>query len=642
MGRDFPIHKCLIWRIPAKVRAAVVARMMSLALVSGFFIAAFLLILLCWHYIEELSSFIEQEEPTMAECCGWVRNRFFTKRKLKRLFPPASWLPHYSLEDAKGDIVAGISVAFTIVPQGIAYASLAGLPPQYGLYTSFIGCIVYSLLGTCKDMAVGPTSIVSMLVLPYAMIGGPQYAILLAFLCGLLQLISGILNLGFIVDFISFPVISAFSLAASMTIAASQLKGFFGLNYAASRFPEIMVNFFSNLAHTNLADVGLGCLSLLFLLPLQLLKDYKWAIDPNQSRVKQVMNRVAFFFWSLLIISRNAMAVLIGSLVAIYYGKIVDDQGNITGNIFTLTRNITPGVPPFQMPQFEVIDQNNTVSKTFSVSRDVVLWLWLNHSGSQEVYSDLNTGMIVISLVGLIESVAVANAFKSSDRKLDASQEMIAIGASNILGSFFGAFPATGSFSRSAVNHNSGVRTPLGGVLTGGLVLLALSVFSKYFTFIPEAVLAGIVITAVIFMGHPSDLLIIWKTSRIDLLPYLVTFGSSMLIGLDVGILIGIAFSLVLLLYYMARPHIYSVRKMSPNGYPFLYVKPDRSIFFSSIEYMKVKINQNLQKTHHFATGKDGQEKKIVVVVDGEHMFRTDSTFALVSHSRIETILSLC
>lgn len=230
-----------------------------------------------------------------------------------------------------------------------------------------------------------------------------------------------------------------------------------------------------------------------------------------------------------------------------------------------------------------------------------------------------------------MESVAVANAFKSTESgKLDASQEMIALGMSNILGSFVGAFPATGSFSRSAVNHNSGVRTPLGGVLTGLLVLASLSSFSSYFEYIPETVLAVIIITSVIFMGHPSDVNIIWKTSRIDLLPYVVTFASSLLIGLDIGILIGIAVSLFILLYYMARPHVFAVMKMSPNGYPFLYVKPDRSIFFSSIEYMKVKINQNLNKTHHFLPDKDGKEKKVVVVVDGEHMFRSDSTFALV------------
>lgn len=317
----------------------------------------------------DLSVFIEQEETTLTDCCCWIRNRFFTKRKLKRLFPPITWAPKYSIEDLKGDIISGISVAFTIVPQGLALASLAGLPPQYGLYTSFMGCFIYSLLGTCKDMAVGPTSILAMIVLPYVMIGGPQYAILLSFMCGWIQLIAGILNLGFIVDFISFPVISAFSFAASLTISASQLKGFFGLNYAASRFPEIMYNFISTIGKTKLPDLALGCLSLLFLLPLQIFKDHKWK-RPSQAKsfMEQILLKTLKVSWNLLIIGRNAIAVLIGSIIAVYYGQIVDSNGNVTGNLFTLTRKITPGLPSFELPQFEVLNHNDTVVRTFDVS----------------------------------------------------------------------------------------------------------------------------------------------------------------------------------------------------------------------------------------------------------------------------------
>lgn len=210
---------------------------------------------------------------------------------------------------------------------------------------------------------------------------------------------------------------------------------------------------------------------------------------------------------------------------------------------------------------------------------------------------------------------------------------MIALGVSNILGSFVGAFPATASFARSAVNHNSGVRTPLGGVVTGGLVLAALSAFSTYFEYIPETVLATIIITSVIFMANPADLFIIWRTNRVDLLPYTITFASAILIGLEVGILIGIGVSIMILLYHMARPHIYTVVKCTPSpepnlSYPFLYVKPDRSIFFSSIEYMKIKIDQNLKGLKKSIV-EHPSSKRIIVVIDGEHMFRTDSTFAL-------------
>jgi len=218
---------------------------------------------------------------------------------------------------------------------------------------------------------------------------------------------------------------------------------------------------------------------------------------------------------------------------------------------------------------------------------------------------------------------------------------MIALGVSNILGSFVGAFPCTASFARSAVNHNSGVRTPLGGVVTGGLVLAALSTFSTYFEYIPETVLATIIITSVLFMANPADVLIIWRTNPTDLLPYVVTFVTALLIGLEVGILIGIGVSLIILLYHMARPHIFTVVKVTPSGYPFLYVKPDRSIFFSSIEYMKIKIDKNLLHLHQYDAARI-TERYNVVVVDGEHMFRTDSTFALVNRGIIHTKHIVC
>ncbi|KAF7488153.1 Sodium-independent sulfate anion transporter [Sarcoptes scabiei] len=485
-----------------------------------------------------------------------------------------------------------------------------------------MGCFVYSIFGSCKDMAVGPTSILAMIILPYVIIGGPQYSIVLAFFAGCLQLLAGILNLGFIVDFISFPVITAFSLAASISISASQLKGFFGLNYSASRLPEIFANFFAQINQMNLCDVVLGALSLLFLLPFQLLKDYRF---PDSLQWRQIpLSRLLNSILNLLVIGRNALVLFIGSTIAIYYGQTSDENGSVTGNIFTLTRPITPGLPKVQSPRFQVVNETSgEVIKPFS-----------------EIYEDIGTGIYVVSLVGLMESVAVANAFKSHKSiKMDATQEMIALGISNILGSFFGAFPATGSFSRSAVNHNSGVRTPFGGVITGSLVLLALSVLSGYFQHIPETVLATIIITSVIFMAHPSDCYLIWKTSKIDLLPYLVTLSSSLFIGLEFGILIGIGVSLMVLLYHMARPHVFTIMKVTPQNYPFLYVKPDRSIFFSSIDYLQIKIFQALNRTQH----KNRIARRKIVVLDGEHMFRSDSTFALgmknmVNHLKFDNI----
>jgi len=530
---------------------------------------------------------------TFKDCCHWFRERFFTREKLKRRFPFTSWLPNYSFSDLKGDIIAGVSVAFTIVPQGLALAVLAGLPPQYGLYTSFVGCFVYAILGSCKDVAVGPTSIMAIIVAPYVMSGGIEYSIILAFLAGCIQLFFGILNLGFIVDFISFPVISSFSSAAAITIAASQLKGFFGMHYSASRFPDTMIKVFRNFTNINVWDTMMGVACLLFLIPIQLAKDQRFSRPTNSKGVflVDVLNSV----WAMVATGRNAIVVIIGALIA---GSYYDSEAEL----FTMTGEIRTGLPPFELPPFSI--HTNTTNVEF-----------------REIFSDLGTGIFVVALLGLMESVAVAKAFTT--KKMDATQEMIALGVCNILGSCFGAFPATGSFSRSAVNHNSGVRTPFGGVFTGGLVLAALSTLAPYFQYIPQTVLATIIITAVIFMLRPSDPILIWQTNKIDILPYISTFVVCLLFGLEYGIVAGIGSSLVILLYQMARPKVFIVTKYTPHGYPFLYVKPDRSVFFPSIEYMKVKINKELPDSSELSS-------RIAVVLDGEHMFRADSTFALV------------
>ncbi|RWS28077.1 sodium-independent sulfate anion transporter-like protein [Leptotrombidium deliense] len=531
----------------------------------------------------------EDDDVTVRTCCRWWRDRFFTLEKLKRRFPIISWLPKYSLQDLKGDLIAGLSVAFTIIPQGLALAVLAGLPAQYGLYTSFIGCFIYALLGSCKDVAVGPTSILAILIAPYVALGGVTYAVMLSLLTGCLMLILGILNLGFIVEFISFPVISSFSSAAAITITVSQLKGFFGMHYKGSRFFPTIRAFFTNLSTINYWDMSLGILCILFLVPLQMYKDKRFFKKDCSSCGKKLLN----YIWAMLVTGRNAIVVLVCAMVAAL---------TLSHHIFTLTGKIALGLPPFQVPQFEI--HNNQTDKDFTA-----------------VFGDLVTGVTVLSMVGLMETVAVAKAFTSS-KKFDATQEMIASGVINIMGSFFGAFPATGSFSRSAVNHSSGVRTPLGGVVTGALVILALLTLAPFFEYIPQTALCSIIIAAVLPLIRFDDLVLVWKSNKVDVIPYFATFIASLLIGLEYGICVGVIVSLFILLYQMARPKVNVSTRMTPTGEDFLYVKPDRSVFFPSVEYLKVKINKALPS--------DRESICIIsVVIDGEHMFRTDSTFAV-------------
>ena len=528
----------------------------------------------------------ENDEISLVGCGRWCRERFFTFEKLKRRFPIVSWLPKYTFKDLKGDIIAGISVAFTIVPQGLALALLAGLPAHYGLYTSFIGCFAYAIFGTCKDVSVGPTSILAILIAPYVAIGGVDYAIILSFLIGFLMLILGILNLGFVVDFVSFPVISSFSSAAAISIAVAQLKGFFGLHYEATQFFSNLTGLFSQIDQINFYDTILGFFCLLFLLPLQHFKDFNL---PNDTKTRIILNKI----WKITVTSRNAIIVLTCSLIE-----------NKT-HLFSVNQNIRFGLPPFALPPFET-QFNGTVKKP------------------TDILNDLIPGVFIITMVGLLETVAVSKVFMAN-KKYDATQDMIALGLCNIAGSFFFAFPAVGSFSRSAVNHNSGVCTLLGGILTGTLVILSLLILAPYLESIPITTLSSIIIAAVLPMIKFDDIQTIFKANLIDAFSYFITLSACLIISLEYGICFGIIFSLLILLYQIARPRITIVSRMTTTGDSFMYIKPDRSILFPSVEYVKVKITKALASS-------DPRSNVVAIVIDGEHMFRADSTFAMVSN----------
>lgn len=532
----------------------------------------------------------EDDEISLTGCLHWTRERFFTREKLKRRLPLLTWINNYSLKDLHGDLIAGISVAFTILPQGLALSLLAGLPPQYGLYSSFVGCFVYAIFGTCKDVAFGPTSIQAILLAPFVTLGGTVYAILLSLYIGCAMLVLGILNLGFVVDFVSFPVLSSFSTAAAITIACSQMKSFFGLHLKSSKFFPTIVEIITNLNCANPYDTCLGIFCLIFIIPLQRYKHLTFANDYDKSALKRWLNRI----WWFLVTGRNAIVVIICASLA------------TISNGFTINKDIAQGLPPFRVPRFDYVGDDG------------------QQLTAGQVASDLAPGIVVMTLVGLLETVAVAKTFMA-DKKFDATQELIALGLSNIAASFFSAFPATGSFSRSAVNHNSGVRTQLAGVFTGCLVILAMVTLAPYFRYIPKAALASIIIAAVLPMIKFDDIMIVWRANPIDIVPYFLTLSTCLLIDLEYGIVVGVIFSLCILLYMMARPKLTIVLRKTPTGESFLYVKPDRSVLFPSIEYMKVKIAKailisDVETNNNFA-----------IVIDGEHMFRTDSTFGMVS-----------
>ncbi|RLV92073.1 hypothetical protein DV515_00013950 [Chloebia gouldiae] len=347
------------------------------------------------------------------------------------VLPVLRWLPRYSRAWLPLDLLAGLAVGLTTVPQALAYAELAGLPPQYGLYSSFMGCFVYCCLGTAKDVTLGPTAIMSLLVSSYAF-HQPVYAVLLAFLSGCIQLAMGLLRLGFLLDFISCPVIKGFTSAASITISFSQIKNILGLQGIPRQF---FLQLYETLRRIGETRVALSTLA-----------------------------------------ARNALVVLFAGLVA-YSFQVMGSQP------FRLTGSIPQGLPAFRPPHFSLATPNGTVP-------------------FQSMVQDMGVGLAVVPLMGLLETIAIAKAFASQNGyRIDPNQELLALGVANVLGSFVSSYPITGSFGRTAVNAQSGVCTPAGGLVTGALVLLSLAYLTSLFCYIPKAALAAVIISAVVSEG---------------------------------------------------------------------------------------------------------------------------------------------
>ncbi|CAK9801330.1 Sodium-independent sulfate anion transporter [Anthophora plagiata] len=507
------------------------------------------------------------------------------KRLLKNRIPVLKWLPLYRTKDALGDLVAGLTVGLTLIPQAIAYAGLAGLTPQYGLYSAFAGSFVYIIFGTCREVNIGPTALISLLTYTYAR-GIPEYAILLCFLSGCVTVVLGILRLGFLVEFVSIPVVSGFTSAASLIIACSQIKSLLGLRIHGESFVEIWKELANNIHRTRIPDLILSCCCILILLTLKKLKDIKVS--------NGILKKSIWFLGT----GRNALVVILCAVVSYIY----ENRG---GAPFYLTGHINAGLPSITPPPFYRNIRNET--ETFV-----------------DMCKNLGTGILVVPLISIIGNVAIAKAF-SRGQSLDATQEMLTLGLCNIVGSFFHSMPVTGSFSRSAVNNASGVRTPLGGIYTGILVILSLSLLTPYFYYIPRATLSSVIVCAVIFMVEVKMIRPMWKCSKRDLIPTLATFFACLFAGVELGILIGVTIDLAILIYFNARPTIYIEYRNTPT-FNYILVRPSAGLLFPAVDYLRIYLIENLANDHHklLKTFKNSR----VVVLDCKHIDKIDFTAA--------------
>ncbi|XP_051175827.1 sodium-independent sulfate anion transporter-like isoform X2 [Leptopilina boulardi] len=556
--------------------------------------------------LQENSSGVPNEpkvDSVCSFCAKWLHLRLknaFRKKLLYKRIPILDWLPRYKKDYIISDLVAGLTVGLTVIPQAIAYANVAGLPLQYGLYSSFMACFVYTIFGSCKDVPVGPTAIVAILTRETLQKShlGSDFAVLLTFISGCVSLLMGVLQLGFLIDFISGPVSVGFTSAAAIIIATSQVKDILGISVGGGKFLQVWKTIFEHISETRLWDSILGVLCMIVLLFLRKLKDIP--VKSKDTRVPTILQIILLKFLWLFSTARNILVVVVCAvmcwLLEIHLGS----------SPFILTGHVKQGLPDFKLPPMESRVGNETY-------------------GFFNMVSIMGSGCFVVPLLSLLETIALAKVF-SDGKPIDATQEMLAIGACNIVSSFVSSMPVSGGLSRGAVNHSSGVKTTLGGVFTGVLVLISLQFLTPYLYYIPKASLAAVIIAAVVFMVEFHVVKPMWRTKKIDLIPAMATFLCCLFVRLELGIVIGIGINLIFLLYASARPSLRVHKATSNSGCEYVVITPDRSLVFPSVEYVRAVISKQGTK----------QGITVPVVVDSTHIQAADFTAAKGVKSLIE------
>ncbi|KAF6200827.1 hypothetical protein GE061_005274 [Apolygus lucorum] len=507
------------------------------------------------------------------------------KKYMNRRIPITEWMTHYTKEDALGDLIAGITIALTIIPQSIAYAALAGLDPQYGLNSAFMGSFIYVFFGKIKQVVIGPSSLMALLTLQYTAHLNVDFVILLCFLVGVVELLMGIFNLGFLVSFISTPVVSGFTTATSLIVAISQFKGLFGMNFKSVGMFDTILKIFDNFHTIRTGDTILGVTCFIALLLMRKLKEVKVSSD---FKGHKLINDI-FWFVST---GRNAIAVLITSFIALWYST------NGMKAPFITTKPVESGIPSIMAPPTTTQIGNHTYELT-------------------DMIAELGTGYIIIPIVAVLANIAIAKAFVNGT--IDATQEMIALALCNIVGSFFQSIPSCGAFSRGAVINASGVRTPLAGLYSAALTLLALQLLSPYFYLIPRSTLSAILIAAVIFLIDWEIFGPLWKAgAKMELATVVATGFACLFIGVELGLLFGVIVGLATLIFKWARPKIDVLRTKTPSG-EYITIRPDLGVMFPSVDYVSTYIVK--------LADEDGEEKK-PILIDCRDIKDTDYTAA--------------
>lgn len=496
---------------------------------------------------------------------------------IKKIIPILEWLPNYKSSLFKGDLIAGITVGIVLIPQGIAYALIAGLPPIYGLYCALVPQILYAIFGSSRQVAIGPVAMDSLIVATgvstLALAGSESYisiAILLALLVGVIQFLLGVFSLGFIVNFLSKPVITGFTSAVALIIGLNQFRNLFGVDFFQSdQLQYIVVDIWKQFSTFNTHTTVIGLASVVLIIILRMIH-------------KKIPSAL--------------LVVILGILIMRFFGTSFNDVA--------IVKEIPSGLPFFGVPEFE-LDQ----------------------------IKELLPIALTLVMVGFLETISIGKSLeaKQDEYRIRPNQELIALGLSNIFGSFFKAYPSTSSFSRSAINAESGAKTGMASLISVLMVVITLLFLTPLFYYLPKTVLAAIIIVAVFNLINVKEASYLWRVNKLDFWLMISTFIATLCLGIEYGIIVGVGLSLIVLIYRTSKPYVTELGKVPNSNFyrnknrfeevvledDILVFRFDAQLFYANASYFR----DNLEEM----TLKKGTALKLIVL-DAESINRVDST----------------
>ena len=493
--------------------------------------------------------------------------------------PSLHWIKTYDRTWLRGDVSAGLTVGIMLIPQGMAYALLAGLPPIYGLYAATLPLIIYALLGTSRQLAVGPVAMDSLLtataVGAIAATGTDEYlalAALLALMVGVFQLLAGLVRLGFLVDLLSRPIISGFTSAAALIIGLSQLQHLFGVDLGRSSFVhEILVAAWMKMGQINLPTLLLGLGGI-----------------------------------GVVLLVKRAKTAIPGPLVVVVVGILAVWLGGLSEMGVKIVADIPAGLPSVGLPEISIAN----------------LQLLLPSA-------------LTIALIGFMEGISIAKAVNANHKAYTVvpNQELVAVGAANIGAALVQGFPVAGGFSRTAVNDQTGANTGLASIISASLIVVTLLFLTPLFYFLPKAVLASIIMVAVFKLIDWREARRLWAFDRSDFWMLAVTFIATLGLGIQLGIAAGVALSVAVHVYRSMRPHLAvlgrikgtnSFRNLArfpeaeePKG--MLVIRFDGPLYFANITYFQAWIDDLIAER---------EDRIHTVLINAEGIARIDSSAA--------------